>query len=67
MYSDSFVCRTEEEARLIARFAKSLLKQDMIINRYNGRTEPFDWVTVCKNDLKDGKLVIEDINVYDEE
>ena len=64
MYSDSFVCKTEEEARLIARFAKSLLKQDMIINRYNGRTEPFDWVEVYKNDIVNGKLILENIDIY---
>lgn len=67
MYSDSFICRTEDEARLVASCLKDLVKQDLIVNRYNGRCEPYDWVEVYKNSIVDGRLVLENIDVYSDE
>lgn len=58
-YSDSYTCRTEEEARAIAECLSTLIKKDMIVDRYNGRQEPFDWVEVYKNEMIEGKLIQE--------
>lgn len=48
MYENAGVYGQLEPAETVAQALADLIKQDMIINRYNDRTEPFDWVEIVK-------------------
>ena len=52
VYSDGYVCKTEEEARLIADYTSTLLKASDIELNYTSSNypngEPFDWIEIVK-------------------
>lgn len=58
-YEQVATLKDEQTAYEVGEVLGNLCHKDLILNRYNGRQEPFDWAEVYKNDLVNDRLVQE--------
>ena len=59
LYEGVATLKDEQTAYEVGQVLGALCHKDMILNRYNGRQEPFDWAEVYKNSMVEGRTIQE--------